>query len=321
MAATAPSSLPRAVSSGDAAAKSNGAEISSNGEALASSNGDMSIHSASSLSDIKNVLSTLHTRESSVTTQLDTLLASQKTLHRELGRLDLLRAKLGAQVIATRSISNNMLSGVASSADRISSAVQQLHKEQERVKATLAMVEQVVELKACVLGVAASMGVSQDWEMAANHLHRASKIPREIVDGEFASKIVPTTEVPDAPSVTLDNAAESLCGLFLREFDKAVSENDSSKITRFFKLFPLIGRAEVGLDVYGRYVCQGVASRARSNLNPGTRGAVADEDPYFYATALKKLFDQIAHIIDGHGPLVERHYGPGSMSRVIERLQ
>ncbi|KAI5292953.1 hypothetical protein KEM55_007394, partial [Ascosphaera atra] len=214
-----------------------------------------------------------------------------------------------------------MLSGVASSADRISSAVQQLHKEQERVKATLAMVEQVVELKACVLGVAASMGVSQDWEMAANHLHRASKIPREIVDGEFASKIVPTTEVPDAPSVTLDNAAESLCGLFLREFDKAVSENDSSKITRFFKLFPLIGRAEVGLDVYGRYVCQGVASRARSNLNPGTRGAVADEDPYFYATALTKLFDQIAHIIDGHGPLVERHYGPGSMSRVIERLQ
>jgi hypothetical protein len=33
----------------------------------------------------------------------------------------------------------------------------------------------------------------------------------------FAAEMVPTAEVPDPPSVTLDNAAESLCGLFLRE--------------------------------------------------------------------------------------------------------
>ncbi|KAL4885351.1 COG4 transport protein-domain-containing protein [Aspergillus karnatakaensis] len=179
------------------------------------------------------------------------------------------------------------------------------------------MVEQVSELKACVLGVAGSMGAPQDWERAASYLDRASKVPSEVVQGTFAAEMVPTAEVPDPPNVTLDNAAESLCGLFLREFEKAVKENNGAKITRFFKLFPLIGRSEVGLDVYGRYVCQGVAARARSNLNTGT----GQQDDFFYANTLTKLFEHIAQIVDGHRGLVERHYGPRKMNRVIERLQ
>lgn len=36
---------------------------------------------------------------------------------------------------------------------------------------------------------------------------------------------------------------------------------------------------------------------------------------------MTKLFEHIAQIIEGHGGLVERHYGPRKMSRVIERLQ
>lgn len=255
-----------------------------------------------------------------MTARLDALVALQKDFSRELGRLDLLRAHLSSQTTTTRSVSHGMLSGAAATADRISNAVRRLDTEQARVKSTLKVVDQVAELKACVLGVAGSMGAPQDWETAASYLNRASKIPPEVVHGAFAAEIVPTAEVPDPPNVTLDNAAESLCGLFLREFDRAVKENDGAKITRFFKLFPLIGRSEVGLDVYGRYVCQGIAARARANLNAGTAGSQS-KDGFFYANALTKLLEHIAQIIDGHGPLVERHYGPRKMGRVIERLQ
>lgn len=278
------------------------------------------VFNASSVAEIKAALSHLHDQEVAVTALLDALVASQKDFSRELGRLDLLRAHLGSQTSTTHAISHGMLSDAAATADRISSAVRQLDLEQSRVKATLEVVEQVSELKACVLGVAGSMGAPQDWETAASYLNRASKVPPEVVHGTFAAEMVPTAEVPDPPNVTLDNAAESLCGLFLREFDKAVKENDGAKITRFFKLFPLIGRSEVGLDVYGRYVCQGVASRARANLNAGTGGAQS-KDGFFYANALTKLFEHIAQLIDGHGGLVERHYGPRKMTRVIERLQ
>ena len=273
-----------------------------------------------SITEIQATLNKLKQQDTIVTTKLNDLISSQKTLSRELGKLDLMRANLGSQAVATRSISNSMLSDAASTANRISSAVQKLDLEQSRVKATLDVVEQVAELKSCVLGVTGSMGAPQDWETAASYLNRASRIPKDIMCGSFAEEIVPSAEVPDPPSVTLDHAAESLCGLFLREFEKAAQEANGAKVTRFFKLFPLIGRSDVGLDVYGRYVCQGVASRARSNLSNGTGGSQR-KDGFFYANALTKLFEHIAQIIEHHGGLVERHYGQGRMIRVIERLQ
>lgn len=278
------------------------------------------VFSAKSVAEIRAALADLQRKEGAVTHKLDALISAQKDIQRELGRLDLFRANLSTQAAKTRAISNGMLSEAAGTANRISASVKRLDLEQARVQETLTVVEQVRELKACVLGVSGSMGAPQDWETAAGYLSRASKVPDEVIDGAFAVRVVPTAEVPDSPRVTLENASESLCGLFQREFDKAVKENDGAKITRFFKLFPLINRSDIGLDVYGRYVCQGIATRARANLNAGTAGNQA-KDGFFYANALTKLFEHIAQIVDGHGGLVERHYGPGKMNRVIERLQ
>ena len=39
-----------------------------------------------------------------------------------------------------------------------------------------------------------------------------------------------------------------------------------------------------------------------------------------YANALTKLFEHIAQVVDGHSPLVERHYGEGTMVQVMQRL-
>lgn len=278
------------------------------------------IYTASSVDEIRASLSELSRREATITSRLDTLLATQKDLARTLSRLDLARAHLGAQVVSTRSISNGMLSSASTTAQRISSAVRTLDREQAAVKSTLEVVEQVAELKACVLGVNGSMGAPQDWETAATYLQRAREIPDAVIDGAFAEEIVPTAEVPDAPRQTLDAASESLCGLFLREFEKAAREGDGARVTRFFKLFPLIGRSQVGLDAYGRYVCSGVATRARGTLNTSAAGA-GKAQGVFYANALTKLFEHIAQIVDGHEPLVERHYGAGSMTKVIERIQ
>jgi hypothetical protein len=295
--------------------------IANNAEASRGAPGQLSIvpdiNKAATISDIHGVLSLLTAEEESVTKRLQTQLRAQQDLQRELGRLDLLRAHLGTQVASTRSISYGMLSSAATSAKRITKEVASLDLEQNRIKDTLTVVEQVAELKACVLGVAGSMGAAQDWETAAKYLQRARKVPEDIVKGAFAEGIVPTSEVPDPPSLTLHNAAESLCNLFLREFEKAVNDGDGARIARFFKLFPLIGRSDVGLDVYGRYVCQGVASTARANLN----AVGQSKEGFFYANALTRLFEHIASIVDGHQGLVVRHYDSASMVKVIGRVQ
>ncbi|KAL8721772.1 MAG: hypothetical protein Q9225_001621 [Loekoesia sp. 1 TL-2023] len=273
-----------------------------------------------STTEIKATMAKLSEHEASVKARLDALIASQNALKHDLTRLDILRANLASQAVSTRTISNTMLSQAATTAKRLSVAVNQLDLEQARVRDTLDVVEQVAELKTCVLGVSGSMGAAQDWEAAASYLHRASQIPPQVLNGSFAEEIVPTAEVPDPPNVTLEQAAESLRSLFLREFEKAAEENNGSRVTRFFKLFPLIGKADVGLDVYGRYVCRGVATRARSNLNAGTGGSQSTEG-FFYANALTKLFEHIAQIVEHHGGLVALHYGTGRMVRILERLQ
>ena len=282
-----------------------------------SSNG---IRDAATITDLHGALAELRQRETSVVAKLKNLIASQQDLKRELGRLDVYRVNISSQASRTRSINHGMLSDASLAAKRLSHAVKRLDLEQSRVKSTVTVIEQTEELKSCVLGVTGSMGAAQDWETAASYLNRASNLPLDVVNGAFAARVVPTVDVPDAPAISLNNASESLCGLFLREFDKAVKDNDGARITRFFKLFPLINRSEVGLDVYGRYVCQGVSTRARSNLKSGT-GGNQSKDNLFYANGLTKLFEHIAQIVDGHSSLVSRHYGSGSMARVIERLQ
>ena len=277
------------------------------------------LRDAASTAEIRAALANLHTRESAVTSRLTALVSSQQDLVRSLSRLDNLRAGLGAQVIAARGISNTMLSSASETASHLSSRVRTLDLEKQRVEDTLRVVEQVAELKACVAGVVGSMGAPQDWEAAAEYIARAARVPEDIVRGGFAAAVVPTVEVPDPPWVTLESARESLCSLFLREFKKAAADGDGTRVTRFFKLFPLIGRGDVGLDVYGQYVCQGVAGTARSVLKDGT--AAGRKDGFFFANALTRLFEHIAHIVDGHGGLVERHYGTGKMVKVIERLQ
>ncbi|KAL2138700.1 hypothetical protein VTI28DRAFT_6354 [Corynascus sepedonium] len=283
------------------------------------------IRTATTPSEIRTTLTALHARESSLTTHLDVLVSTHADLARSLSRLDNLRATLGAQVLATRTITNTMLSPAADTAARLSGHVRALDLEKQRVEDTLRVVEQVAELKACVAGVVGSMGAPQDWEAAAGYIARAARVPNEIVRGGFAAAVVPTVEVPDPPWVTLEQARESLCALFLREFRKAADEGDAARVTRFFKLFPLIGRGDVGLDVYGQYVCQGVAGEARASLKegagPGTGAGSGRKDGVFFANALTRLFDHIARIVEAHGGLVERHYGTGKMVKVIERLQ
>src|ERR1700712_2497665 len=92
-----------------------------------------SIYEASSVAAIRASLAALHSRDSRVTSRLQTLLTSQADLSRELGRLDLLRAHLGSQAIATRTISNTMLDTASSTAASLSSAVKDLDLEKKRV--------------------------------------------------------------------------------------------------------------------------------------------------------------------------------------------
>jgi conserved oligomeric Golgi complex subunit 4 len=110
----------------------------------------------------------------------------------------------------------------------------------------------------------------QDWDEAATYLHQASLLDSSIINGPLAQSAVPTSEIPDPPNIYLHQASNALFKLFLREFDEAAKSKNEERITRFFRLFPLIGKEMEGLDVYGRFVCGIVAGRSRAAMTQCT---------------------------------------------------
>ncbi|KAF4345660.1 conserved oligomeric golgi complex component 4 [Fusarium beomiforme] len=273
--------------------------------------------SASSESDVRKALDLLHEREDSLMFKLDSPVKNSKDLNRDLDCLGGFRGDLDMKLIVAQNIQNTMLSSAVSTAERLSAMIRALEMEKARVEATLVVIEQVAELKACIAGLIGSMGAPQDWEAAAGYLMRAADIPEEVIRGDFSLAVEPSMEMPEPPWTTIRRARKSLCTIFLREFNATVEQVDGIKIARFFKLFPIIGEDEVGLDAYARYVCQGMTEAAGSALKMPHR----DRGGMFHAKALTKLFEHIVQIIDSHSGLIERHYGSGKVIKVIERLQ
>jgi conserved oligomeric Golgi complex subunit 4 len=269
----------------------------------------------SSEAELRDVLGLLHEREDALIDKLDAPMKDSKDLHRDLGGLDSLHGDLDMQLITARSIHNAMLSTAGDTAERLSTMIRALDMEKRRVEATLIFIEQLIELKACIAGLIGSMGAPQDWEAAADYLTRASNIPEEVTRGDFALAVVPSIEAPNPPWTTIQTARKSLCVLFLREFNAATKQGDGAKVARLFKLFPIIGEEDTGLDAYGRYICQGMAEALKVRQDRGR------QNDLFYADNLTWLFEHIVQIINSHSGLVERHYGADKVVKVIERLQ
>ncbi|EXM34456.1 hypothetical protein FOTG_01294 [Fusarium oxysporum f. sp. vasinfectum 25433] len=276
----------------------------------------------SSEAELRDVLDLLHEREGALIDKLDAPMKDSRDFRRGLGGLDSLHGDLDMQLIAARSIHRAMLSTAGGTAERLSTMIRALDMEKRRVEATLIVIEQVMELKACIAGLIGSMGAPQDWEAAANYLSLASNIPEDVIRGDFALAVVPSIEAPDPPLTTIQTTRKSLCGLFLREFNAATEQGDGEEVARFFKLFPVIGGGaeETGLEAYGQYICQGMAETVRSALG-GAHKERGKQNDFFYANNLTRLFEHIVQIINSHSGLVERHYGADKVVKVIERLQ
>jgi hypothetical protein len=204
-------------------------------------------------------------------------------------------------------------------------------------------VEEVQELKQCITSMQDAM-LRGDFDDAATLLHQSFSVDRSIMEGSFAEYTVPTSENPDNPTKTISDIKAALFDIFSQQFDKAVSIRDQKDITRYFKLFPLIGCHTEGLERYSNFVCGLVRAQGSESLRLN-KGLPSSSPPHrmiypcvprvftppsslitvpstsFYADAITALFENVALIINQHQPMVKAHYGPGSMLRVIQRLQ
>ncbi|KAI0029318.1 COG4 transport protein-domain-containing protein [Vararia minispora EC-137] len=266
--------------------------------------------SLTTLPQILASLSSIESEEAEVSNSLADLLSAQEPILTALRRLQSLAPaleNLHGQAVALSS----KVSVTAHTADRVGGRVRVLDEEMRRVREAGERVGHVMELKSSLSALQSSID-AHDWESATRYCARAMILPDEVKTGAFAESAVPTAESHLPPTQTLQNAREYLLNVFRKSFAEASQSRDAATTTRFFKLFPVIGWEEEGLEAYASFVVDLVKVRPPASAKTSS--------PLYYITALTALFESIAMIVDQHQPVVEKYYGPGKMASVITRL-
>ncbi|AOW03513.1 uncharacterized protein YALI1_D03904g [Yarrowia lipolytica] len=233
---------------------------------------------------------------------------------RRLTRLDNFRANLATLESSQLAFK---LGEAAQLGTSISQRVRSRDVEKERLLENHVHVTQTLKLKRDLEAIHRAMD-QRSWESAAALVNSClTEIPSEVIEGGLSRDKVPSGEHPQPPRQQLDEICESLGKLFLREFDKAIQSRDVHELTRYFKLFPLVDRTELGLSTYASFVCSIITEESRKLL----QGAPATPPSAFYGLITSRLFENVATIVVQHGKVVDKHYGKGHMLLVIQNIQ
>ncbi|KAL4064326.1 COG4 transport protein-domain-containing protein [Scleroderma citrinum] len=262
------------------------------------------------LAEILTCLSSYQSYETELSSSLTELISNRNSVSESLRVLQSLTPRLDdLHGESTRLV--DKVSSTARTALRVGGRVKSLDEEMSRVSQAVERVGHVMDLKSSLTQLQACIE-SRDWESATRHCARAMSLPLEVISGPFAGVVVPTAESHFPPAHTLQTARENLLSIFLKEFALASRSRDAAATSRYFKLFPVIGWEAEGLEAYASFVVDLVRVRAPTSAKTSS--------PLYYVTALTALFESIAMIVDQHQPVVEKYYGRGRMTSVVERL-
>ncbi|KAH8117158.1 COG4-domain-containing protein [Phellopilus nigrolimitatus] len=262
------------------------------------------------LPDILVSLASLEEEEKHIFNSLTAVLSDTVVMRDSLNRLQYLGSQFD-EVESDAALLTNKISSTAQTAGRVGNRVRLLDEEMRRVKEGGDRVAQVMELKSSLADLKSSID-SQDWETATRLCARAMDLPHEVIAGPFAGSAVPTADDPQPPTQALQSLREQLRDIFLRQFQQASRARDASMTTRFFKLLPLIGWEQEGLEAYASFVLDLVQTKSPPSAKTSS--------PLYYVTALTALFESVCNIVDQHQPVVEKYYGQGKMQTVVRTL-
>lgn len=227
---------------------------------------------------------------------------SQERIASFAPQIDLLTEE--AQVLQARLVE------AALTSDRISGAVRVLDEERRRIRLASEWVTWTQDLKGSLASLSSAVDQG-DWETATRHAQKAMTVPTEVIESEFAMKVVPTTEQPLAPAQTLLELRSVLLRVFTQKFQQAAESKDEAEASKFFKMFPLVGWRNEGLAAYCTFARGMIREKGKVIIEATGRGA---NTPLHHAHLLTALFEQLALLIDTHQAVVDRHYGKGNFA-------
>ncbi|KAI5949972.1 COG4 [Candida theae] len=285
----------------------------------------LQFHDSSSPNDLHDVIDSIDDTITTIDSKLEGFITlNKKKLQQDVTSIDLLRVNKLSATIRNAARLSQVLTNADELGHSLTYKIKSLDQEIGNVNETLNYVENVQSLKNNIKQINYAIE-GQNWELAAQCIHAInSYIPRELVRGEFASAVIPSTNVPELPEASINNWIKQLVVVFKKQFNDAASKRDVEKLTKYFQLFPLISQEEAGLNCYAKFICE-VISESSKNLTQ-TINSITSSDlkPGIFDTVAMQLFENVSMMLSQHGPLIKRYYlstYPDALIFVVNRLQ
>lgn len=162
-----------------------------------------------------------------------------------------------------------------------------------------------------------------DLLVAARAINEIYAVPnsKRVLSSEFAKRVIPTSKFPEDPQLLLDQWNSKLTESFTLSFNQAARSQDVPELTKMFKLFPMLNKDDLGLDLYSKYVCDIIADESRKLLGQNDQSTTNKARSMFYADVLLHLFMIVSTIINDHSKIIAKSYGPQHMTHVMSNVQ
>lgn len=276
---------------------------------------------ASSLSDLNHLVQQIDKQTKQIDSDLSHLvnLASRKH-NGDVSAIELSRAKLSSAIS-----NSNQLTHVFTSANdlgnSLTSKIKSLDQEIGNVNAAYAYVSDVQTLRSNIKQTQYAID-HQDWELAAKCVHcMKHELSSDLVNGKFASAVVPSTDIPEYPGPKIKQWIELLKTTFQDLFNEAAKNRSVVDITKYFQLFPLIDQPELGLNCYSKFICSIITESSRALTQSAT---VSEGKLGVFADITTKLFESVSIMLAQHTPLINRFYAetyPKAIVYVVSKIQ
>ncbi|XP_074617443.1 conserved oligomeric Golgi complex subunit 4-like isoform X1 [Acropora palmata] len=279
---------------------------------------EIDIFSLTDITEVQQAYAQIHLHEQKLNNELDAILENQPRLDAKMNSLQNVIPNLQLVMRDAQHL-HGMISNTSDLAEKVSSKVRLLDQVKNRVQETIKRVDDILDLKACVDGVQTALN-TENYEQAAAHIHKylnldEDKLKEITRDSQEGSDL--------AGSFALLHEAEvKLKSIVCDKFEAAISNGDRNSVERFFKIFPLLGQHQLGLEKYAEYLCSQIAAHCQRNLDNAVAIKESERQAnVVFANTLTLLFEKIARMVEEHQPSVETYYGPGKMFILLQAMQ
>ncbi|XP_013109416.2 conserved oligomeric Golgi complex subunit 4 [Stomoxys calcitrans] len=269
--------------------------------------------------NIDIALSRIKAEEERVNNELDTLLGKQCKIEARLGGITRATKKMSNVGKDTNKLDDQIVH-TAMLATSVSAKVRRLDLARCRVSESQQRVHDLIDLQLCSQGVTTAI-VDEDYEVAAAHISRFLDMDLQLLK-RTADDVQGSASSISESVRTLETGTSEMRQIAVRRFEEAVKKDDLASVERFFKIFPLLGHHQEGIEKFSKYICTKLATKNQKELRNTMDIAKANKrDHIAYADAMTSLLENTARVIEVNQPIVEAYYGAGHLLEMLKILQ